>query len=270
MTAVREAAFAAHLAGVCVVPPRQDGSKAPDVESWKQFQRRRSTAEELSRWYGDPRRTGMGVICGPISGGLELLDFDDQASAWEPFSRLTDDNGLGDVWLRVTRGYQERTPTGGFHVFFRSPQPAGALKLAQRAKRPGEMRHERDRWQSLIETKGEGGYAVVAPTNGTVHPSGGRYELLCGGWDSIAAVAAEERDGLLAVARMLDERPRPAFGPAAHGRQAPSGRPARRRLQRAHRVGGVAAALRLEARSPPWGDGLLDATGQGSRHQRQH
>ncbi len=222
MTAVREAAFAAHAAGVCVVPPRQDGSKGPAVD-WKVYQRRLPTLQDLVRWYADPRRTGLGAVCGQISGGLELLDFDDQASAWEPFSQLVEDNGLGNVWSRIVDGYWERTPSGGNHVLYRSPVLAGALKLAQRAKRTDEKRHPRDNWQAVIETKGEGGYAVVAPTNGTVHASGGRYELLRGGWDSIATVTAEERDGLLAVARMLDERPRPAFAPSAHGRTGAGG-----------------------------------------------
>ena len=74
------------------------------------------------------------------------------------------------------------------------------------------MQHERDRWQALIETKGEGGYVVAAPTNGAVHPSGGRYELLSGGVDSIATITEEERDSLLALARMLDQKPRPVYG----------------------------------------------------------
>src|SRR5262249_3881483 len=100
---------------------------------------------------------------------------------------------------------------GGYHVLFRSPHPSGATKLAQRAKQPHEQQHARDTWQVLIETKGEGGYVVTAPTNGTVHPSGGRYELINGGVSTIATITADERDSLLAVARMLDQKPRPQF-----------------------------------------------------------
>jgi putative DNA primase/helicase len=227
MTAVRESAFAAHTAGICVLPPKQDGSKAPDAESWKMYQERRPKLPELTHWYDDPRRTGVGVVTGRISGGLELLEFDDRASAWDAFSRLIEDNGLGDVWRRMTDGYLERTPSGGCHVFFHSPAPSGATKLAQRPKRPDEMRHERDRWQVLIETKGEGGYAIIAPTNGSVHPSGGRYELVSGGWASVASLTADERDAVLSVARMVDERPRPIYTPTPPGHTAsdPSNRP---------------------------------------------
>ncbi len=212
MTTFSEVARAAQAAGICVLPPKQDGSKAPDALSWTEYQRRLPTDVEVTRWYDDPRRAGIGYVCGRISGGLELLDFDDHASAWDDFQELVEDNGLGDLWTRITSGYLERTPAGGYHVLFRSPHPSGAIKLAQRPKRPSEMQHGRDRWQPLIETKGEGGYVIAAPTNGAVHPSGGRYELLNGGVDSIATLTAAERDSLLAVARMLDQKPRPVYG----------------------------------------------------------
>jgi hypothetical protein len=212
MTAVAEVARAASAAGLCVLPPRQDGSRAPDATSWTEYQRRPSTAAELTRWYSDPRRSGIGYVCGRISGGLELLDFDDRGSAWDPFLALIADNGLGDLWERVAGGYLERTPSEGYHVLFRSPHPSSSGKLAQRPKRPDELRHERDRWQTLIETKGEGGYVVAAPTSGTVHPSGGCYQLISGGVGSIASMTSEQRDSLLAMARMLDQKPRPVSG----------------------------------------------------------
>src|SRR4051794_32406230 len=157
MTTVFDVAHTAHAAGICVVPPKQDGSKAPDADAWTEFQRRLPTDTELARWYGDGSRTGLGFICGQISGGLELLDFDDRASAWEDFQRLADDTGLGSLWARVTSASLDRPPAGGYHVLFRSPHPSGATKLAQRPKQPHEQQHDRDTWQVLVETKGEGG-----------------------------------------------------------------------------------------------------------------
>ena len=85
MTPFSDIARAAHAAGICVIPPKQDGSKAPDAASWTEYQRRLPTDAELTRWYADPRRAGIGYVCGRISGGLELLDFDDHASAWDAF-----------------------------------------------------------------------------------------------------------------------------------------------------------------------------------------
>jgi putative DNA primase/helicase len=220
--AVYATAIAAYVAGICVIPPKQDGSKSPDVRSWAVYQRRRTTEEEVTTWYTDPRRTGIGYVCGRVSGGLELLDFDDRASAWHAFGHLVADSSLKDVWQRIVAGYWERTPTGGSHVLFRSPRPTGALKLAQRPKRIVERHHERDLWQSLIETKGEGGFTVVAPSHGMVHRSSGAYEMVSGGVTSIVTITAEERDALLAIARMLDQKPRPLYTATAASRRSAS------------------------------------------------
>ena len=64
-----------------VWPPAQDGSKRPDRQSWTELQHRRVTEAELRTAYGDLNRTGVGVFCGPVSGGLALFEFDDLASA---------------------------------------------------------------------------------------------------------------------------------------------------------------------------------------------
>jgi hypothetical protein len=52
---------------------------------------------------------------------------------------------------------------------------------------------------------GEG--IIVAPSKGTVHPSGKPYRLVTGGPASIVEIAPEERDDLFALARSLDQRP---------------------------------------------------------------
>ena len=75
---IREAALTAHALGLCVLPPREDGSKGPIAPggTWKGFQHHRPTEAELAGWYGS--RTGVGLVCGSISGNLELFEFDDK------------------------------------------------------------------------------------------------------------------------------------------------------------------------------------------------
>ena len=84
---------------------------------------------------------------------------------------------------------------------------SGNTKLARRPKLPNEMRDEHDRVKTLIETKGEGGFIIIAPSNGRVHPSNGRYELVSGGLAAIATITPEERDDLLSLARTFDQMP---------------------------------------------------------------
>jgi hypothetical protein len=209
---VTDAAFKAHAAGLCVVPPREDGSKRPDVDAWKEVQARRPTDAEIEAWYGNGR-TGLGFVCGGISGGLEMLELEGRAVAEgsdDRFRELAEAAGLGDVLSRIKAGYLERMPSGGLHLLYRVPSPQGNTKLASRPATTAELVEDPDtRVKVLIETRGEGGYCIVAPSNGCVHAGGGAWQLVSGGFGSIVTITDEERDELWRVARMLDEMPEP-------------------------------------------------------------
>lgn len=194
----------AHRAGLCVLPPKQDGSKQPDATTWTCYQRERSTLDQITDWYADVRRTGLGLVTGAVSGHLELFEFDD-AEIYERFLALAEDAGLGDLVRRIAAGYTERTPGLGIHwLYFLL---GGGTKATALACRPGVDKHGNPRADPLIETKGEGGYVVVAPSSGGVHPTGRAYERISGGFDQIATITHEERDALWALARSLDEMP---------------------------------------------------------------
>ena len=200
-----DAALQACRAGISVLPAREDGSKAPIGESWTRFQRERASEQEITQWYRDGR-TGIGYVCGPVSDDLELLDFDDRAT-FDEFRSRARAAGLGDLLLRVEQGYTEFTPRGA-HLFYRS-NGAKTEKLAQA-----------EDGKALIETKGAGGYAVVAPSHGRVHPSGKPYRLTQGGPETVARITPEERAELHRIARTFDQRePRtPAERPAPSSR----------------------------------------------------
>lgn len=201
-------ALAAHAAGLCVLPPREDGTKAPDTDSWKARQAVLSTRQEIDDWYAAGRRSGIGYVTGAVSGNLELFDFDDRDS-YETFIALARAAGYGDLVERIETGYLETSPAG-MHWFYRCQTISGNTKLAQRPKRPEEMKDERDTVQVLIETRGEGGFVVAAPSNGRVHPDGGAYRLLRGGVDAIATITPAERAELHGLARSLDQMPKAA------------------------------------------------------------
>jgi len=213
---IREAAEIAYKARVTTIPVKEDGSKAPDVQSWSQYQTERPTPEQMRAWFANGHhRDGIGAVMGP--GGLQGIDFDDRAS-WARFALRCADVGLGEVLARVCRGYYERTPRG-FHLFFYCNVVEGNAKLAQRPKRPEEMDHPNDRVKTLIETRGTGGYFVVAPSCGAVHESGRPYEAVQGSLDHIKTIPEDERAALFDVARSLDQMPvqeaRPAPRPSS-------------------------------------------------------
>lgn len=195
-------ALAAHGLGLCVLPVKDDGSKQPDLSSWGRYHAERPTEAEIDRWFRDGLRTGIGLVCGAVSDHLELFEFDDPATHGR-FLALADDAGLGELVRRVAGGYAERTPGDGVHWLYRLGR--GPAKTAALARRMGVDRHGKPTPLPLVETKGEGGYVVIAPSFGGVHPSGRAYELLSGGVETIATITVDERDALWSLARSLDE-----------------------------------------------------------------
>ena len=206
--AVRDAAWSAYQAGLCVVPPREDRSKAPFGE-WKEYQAARPAEGQLRQWYADGRH-GVGIVTGAVSGNLELLEFDAGGEVYEPYIELARASGLGDVVQRIEAGYLERSPAGGIHWLYQCPglEPLdGNTKLAQRLKMPEENKHLKNDTQVLIETRGEGGYVIVAPSFGPVHETGRPYELLRGSFATIANISPEERRNLFNLAKGFDQCP---------------------------------------------------------------
>jgi hypothetical protein len=113
---------------------------------------------------------------------------------------LMADHGAAELWQRVATGYAERTPSGGIHWLYRVDGPEhGNTKLARRVV-DGAV-------QVLFETRGEGGFTVVAPSAGRTHPTGGSWQLLTGDPSSIPVLSVDERDMLHAVIRLLDNMP---------------------------------------------------------------
>jgi hypothetical protein len=205
LTPVQQAAREAFKAGLNVFPPREDGSKAP-LDRWKPFQRKRTSGEQCQAWWG--ARTGLGVICGTVSGNLELFEFDDRPT-YEAFMSLAHEAELSGVVKRIEAGYCEDTPSGGVHWLYRCAAIEGSKKLATRPKLP-EERAGHDKTKTLIETKGEGGYVILAPSHGKVHETGRPYCLRSGGFSSIVQLTPEERAELYRLARVFhqgDEKP---------------------------------------------------------------
>jgi hypothetical protein len=99
-------ALDAYEASLSVLPPRQDGSKQPDVSSWARYQHQRATRDELHHWYGKGQRTGVGYVCGAISGHLELFEFDDR-TVYDTFLGAAVEAELEDLVGRIRTGYED-------------------------------------------------------------------------------------------------------------------------------------------------------------------
>lgn len=186
-------------AGVALVPTGAD--KRPVVK-WKEFQSRLPTVGELDQWLAGGG-VAFAAVCGAVSGGLEIIDFDDNAGA-APLSYPATD--IYEAWRdscgRLVDALKlpvQRTGGGGFQVAYRCPAPEGNLKLAwvpDEGQATGRS--------ISIETRGEGGYAIVAPS---LHPSGNRYRMIAGSFAEIPLITQGDRDRLIHAARALDLMP---------------------------------------------------------------
>ena len=175
------AALAYRRAGLAVIPCHR-ATKRPALESWRRYQRELPDLAHLRAWFGPAwHADALAILAGPVSGGLEVLDFD------APH--------LYPQWLTAVHARQPdlldrlvtvRTPSGGCHVYYRTDVVAGNQKLAVDPAKPGGK-------YTLIETRGRGGYVLAPPTSG--------YTLLQGDLTRVAALSAAERDVLLAAAR---------------------------------------------------------------------
>jgi putative DNA primase/helicase len=215
-----DAALALNAAGCSVVVVRTDGTKFPRG-TWKIFQSQRKSEAELREHFNNGH-PGVGIVTGAISGNLEMYELEGRAideGILAQLVEIVEASGLADLWQRIATGWLERSPSGGLHFHYRvngAPVP-GNTKLASRLAREDEYtddeRDLRTRYpnkkilRGWIETRGEGGFVVTAPSHGTVHPSGRPYELLAGGPATCPTITAEEHQALHAISRMLDQVP---------------------------------------------------------------
>jgi len=62
--------------GLSVIPL---SGKRPAVQSWLPFQKERAAADLIERWREADLLNNVGVVCGAVSGGLAVIDFDGAA-----------------------------------------------------------------------------------------------------------------------------------------------------------------------------------------------
>ncbi|MGH3099297.1 MAG: phage/plasmid primase, P4 family [Streptosporangiales bacterium] len=222
MSELLDTALGLYDAGCCPIPAKADGSKAP-FGSWKRYETTRPDRGQVEKWLSNGTYDGIGLICGAVSGNLEMFELEGRAIAEGYLQRLVgllNDHGLAGLWQRLTAGYVEATPSGGLHVLYRvDGEPRRNTKLACRPAREDELdddeREQLARYPNkvfrrvLVETRGEGGFVVVAPSAGRTHETGKAWTLIAGGPATIPMVSEEERDALHAVASMLDSMPAP-------------------------------------------------------------
>ena len=90
----------------------------------------RPTRKQVEAWYSS-NRTGLGIVQGEVSGCLETMEFDDNATYMD-FRANAEAAGLGELVRRIEEGYSEKSPSEGVHWPYYCSEIQGNTKLARR------------------------------------------------------------------------------------------------------------------------------------------
>jgi len=203
---VAEVARIWNSAGVSTIPVLNDGTKKPAIR-WGQYQVELPLSGQLDEWWGNGHaKLGLALICGDVSGNMEMTELEADAAKGTLLIHIQnelDELGYGYVWDKLTGpdGYMEWTPSGGIHWLYRITDNSvpGNTKIA--VSETGKV---------LSETRGEGGYVIVAPTSGLVHPTGDSWSLASGEYGQLLGLSWRERCAFHeALTIVLDRREKP-------------------------------------------------------------
>jgi len=171
-------------AQLSVIPTKED--KLPALPTWKPYQSQRIKEDEVEGLFTGANVKGLAIICGAISGGLEVIDVDTKhdttGSLWDELRALIEDN-LPELYSRLVIA---QTKSGGYHIYYRCSSIAGNLKLSTKKNR-----------EVLIETRGEGGYVIAPPTP--------NYTYIQGEPGNIPTITIEEREILFSISKSFNE-----------------------------------------------------------------
>jgi len=165
------------------------------------------TVGQVAEFIRSGRADGIGIICGRVSGGVFMLEAEGRARDLLPKVREAAER-LGTLALleRLAAGCVDESPSGGLHFYLRSADGTGPGNVLLAARPDPGAEHGR---QVLFETRGHGGWSVVAPSAGRTHKTGKPYRFVRGGPSTIPTFTQVEIDLLFSTFRAVDEMPAP-------------------------------------------------------------
>lgn len=167
--------------------------KRPVMGSWLAYKSTIATDKELETMFEERLADQIAIICGQVSGNLEVIDVDIK----------NDDTGslFDDLWNRILDYFNGQppmfvltaTPSAGFHIVYKCEEPVkGNLKLASRID-PEDPKKR----LAMIETRGEGGYFIAPPSP--------KYTPMMGDFDNLPVLNADVVNDLHDICRSFNK-----------------------------------------------------------------
>lgn len=166
------------------------------IFSWKKYQAAQITEQELAEQLRHPKAAGLAIICGGVSGGLEVIDVDCKYALTPDYFDTLRAAIEKEIPALYGRLLIIRTRSNGYHIYYRCEVIEGNQKLAMRLPTNAEHKdNPQVKHVTLIETRGEGGYVIAPPTDGYVNVQG----------KAIPVISIDEREALLSVCRSFND-----------------------------------------------------------------
>ncbi|PCI28920.1 hypothetical protein COB55_03015, partial [Candidatus Wolfebacteria bacterium] len=153
------------------------------IYGWKRFQSNIPAEYDIEKLFeGNKDYDAVCIIAGEVSERFETIDFDQKGAYYAAWHKKVCElaQHIADILI------VETSQSGGVHVSYRCEEEiCGNVKLATKDN------------LCYIETRGNGGLILVAPSKG--------YSLVQGDYNNIPVLTKEERNMLLNVAWEMDE-----------------------------------------------------------------
>ncbi len=167
--------------GFSVIPVQE--SKQSTLK-WKKYQNEIMDEDTIRTEFSKYNVGGLAIVCGGVSMNLEVIDVD---------VKHDDSGSLGDIILKRIKNdlpgidfLITTTVNNGLHIYYSCQQVSGSKELARNKSK-----------KVLVETRGEGAYAIAYPTKG--------YSILEGSYDQIPVIAKDQRNSLFKIGREFNQ-----------------------------------------------------------------
>jgi hypothetical protein len=187
MSDIADAAQELLMENIAAIPVKK--SKAPDLPKGSVYFQKRIPEDKVKEVFNGAY--GIGIKAGILSEGIECIDFDDHDKKYnikKIFNQFLRTEFIQHLW-QSGKAYVQQTPSGGFHFIYRykTEKYEGSKPLA--------------RWEDgnvMIETRGDGGYFVTAPTP--------KYKPLYHTLQEIETIEAWERNIVIKTALEFNQQ----------------------------------------------------------------
>ena len=170
---LKEIAKKYYDAGLNILPA-SSREKRP-LCAWKKYIKQRPTFDEV--FSSITNYDALAIVCGETSGGVEVIDFDQQGAAFQAFWNIEKETCAECV--------VETSQSGGKHLIYRREDCGSSLKLASNKN------------GVLIETRGRGGICIISPSTG--------YTLERGDFTRLPILSRGDCEKIFLTARIFDE-----------------------------------------------------------------